>query len=597
MFSAVRVSYKASNLSPDHFLFIVKSLLTEICRKQDLKRCDLMGYKHSLVIPKNLPPLPQIQDIAFFDLSSPAEKSLDRSFSLLEMMPLKSLLENHLLPWVVSADGSLDAVKDCLIDFIFSNELSRNPLSSWVDLIANKPIIPISTHGNNRSRRRRCIVDLVRPQTLLSRLYFEHEDVHPEPGFFQKHEAALISCHIKSEPTWADLVGRIYFFSRCLVDAKELLEKVQMLLSIPPPLEFISDESNRSRIQKLKWLPGIPMTGTQLSLLSPQDCRGPDQRSLTNYVLGTTTLSPSENWKTILGWDEPIPSKLLFRQLDICLEINDHDKVHQILLYLKPHEYSDLQVKKCILGSRKDYRNANESFLPNSLLSKYPMFPYLDEVDSIFAHFHPVLMEVLKVRCEPSITDLIKVQRSLQAAAPTLKHSDLIVAVSSLEIAVHLPATEELTDILIPDSQNVLRNLWDIVHGNQNVTGAIADFHYTHSMVSANVIERLGVENSLARATRLAIEVEDEDEDEYTLEEKLTDIISDTLARYSMQSTFNEYLANADDCGATKISWILDECENGRHASEALLTPELEAFQGPALIVHNDQSKSLTFVC
>jgi sacsin len=575
----------------------MKRLLTEICRERALKRCDLTGDKYSLMVPKDLPALPQIQDVAFFDLSSPSERYLVESFTLLETPSLESLLETHLLPWVVSADEGFDTVKDGLIDFIFSNEHSTNPSESWIKLVANKPLIPIVAHGKNRRRRRQCIVDLVRPQTLLSKLYFEHEGVSPEPGFFKKHKAALISCDIKSKPTSADLVSRIYYFSQCPVDAQELVEKVKILLSMPPPLELISDELSRNRIRKLKWLPGIPVTGNQFSLLSPQECRGPDQQSLTNYVMGTTTLSSPRNWEKVLGWDEPIPRKLLYRQLDICLENNDHDKVNQILSYLKPHEYPDIQVKKCILGSRKDYRNANESFLPNSLLSKYPMFPYLDEVDSHFAQLHPMMMEVLKVRREPSITDLIQVGKHLQASAPTLKESDLDVAVSSLEIAGCLFKTEELTEILIPDSQNVLRNLWDIVHGDRNVTGAIAAFHYTHSMISANVIERLGVENSLARATRLAIEFEDEDDDEYTLEEKLTDIISDTLARYSMPSTFNEYLANADDCGATEISWILDECENGRYASKALLTPELEAFQGPALIVHNDESESLPLLC
>jgi hypothetical protein len=35
---------------------------------------------------------------------------------------------------------------------------------------------------------------------------------------------------------------------------------------------------------------------------------------------------------------------------------------------------------------------------------------------------------------------------------------------------------------------------------------------------------------------------------------------SDTLDRYPVETTFREYLANADDCeGASHISWMLDQ--------------------------------------
>lgn len=577
-----------------HFLFPVTANVadTENFSKRALMRSDLTGYEYPLMVPENLPPLPQIQDVAFFDLSDRSEKYLAESFSLMGTMSLETLLRNHLLPWALAADGRLGAVKDSLIDFIFSNDHSRNPSRSWIELIANHPIIPILAGKDKPNGRHRCLVDLVRPQTLFSKLFFEDEDVIPEPSFFRKHETALVLCGIKSDPTWADLVGRICYFSQRPADAADIIEKVKILLTIPPPSDFEADEPNIHRIQTLKWVPGIPVLGTHVSLLSPQDCRGQDQRSLTVYVLGSTTLSPSGNWRKILGWDKPFHRSLLFRQLDICLERNDHEKVQHILSYLKPNEYSEIKYKKCILGSRKQYWGASKVFLPNSFLSRYPMLPFLDEVDSLFAQRHRKLIEILTVRSQPSMTDLIEVQKILQGSAP-LDQPSLDIAVNSLEVAIRLPQTDDLTNTLVPDSQSVLRNVWDIVHGDRNVTGAVAAFHYTHPMISTNVIERLGVENALARATRLAIEFDDEDEDEYTLEEKLTDIISDTLGRYSMESTFNEYLANADDCGATKISWILDECKKGHYESKALLTPELEAFQGASLMVHNDGGKSL----
>lgn len=222
------------------------------------------------------------------------------------------------------------------------------------------------------------------------------------------------------------------------------------------------------------------------------------------------------------------------------------------------------------------------------------MAPFLDEVDLLFAEKHLGLLDALDVRPQPALTNILEVQRELQPSTSRLSASGLNVAVSSLEIAIRLCKLEELTEVLVPDTENVMRSLPDIVHGDQYVSGPIASFNHTHSALSTRIIQVLGVENALARATRLNIEFEDEDEDEYTPREKLTGVISDTLERYPIESTFNEYLANADDCGATKISWILDQCLKGPHDSLNLLTPELKPFQGPALFVHNDEGKLLS---
>lgn len=561
---------------------------TKILRQQASRRSDLIGDKYSLMVPTNFPPLPRIQDLAFFDLSDKIENNLVEFFGLMTIMSLETLLRNHLLPWVLAVNEKLDPVKERLIDFIFTNDQSRNPSRSWIELIANQPIIPVQGRKDHSSRRRRCLVDLVRPHALMSKLYFEDEDVIPELDFFRRHETALTLCGIKSELTCPELVDRIYHFSQRPQDAEQLIEKVKILLTMPPPSGFEAHEPNLHRIQTLKWVPGIPASGTQLSLLSPQDCRGNDQRPLTCHVLGSTKISALGHWRKILGWDKPIEQGLLFRQLDICLEKREHENVQRILSHLQPREYSPLQSKRCILGSRKEYWGANTVFLPNSLLSIYPMLPFIDEVDALFAQRHKRLIEELKVQSQPSIADLIEVQKTLQGSTPNLDQPSLQIAINSLEVAIRLPDADDFSDMLIPDSQSVLRNVCDIVHGDRNVTGAVAAFHYTHNMISANVIERLGIENAFARATRLAIEFDDEDEDEYTIGEDLTDIISDTLGRYSLESTFNEYLANADDCGATKISWILDECKNGPYESKALLAPELEIFQGPSLMVYND---------
>jgi hypothetical protein len=56
-----------------------------------------------------------------------------------------------------------------------------------------------------------------------------------------------------------------------------------------------------------------------------------------------------------------------------------------------------------------------------------------------------------------------------------------------------------------------------------------------------------------------------------------------TLDRYTEESTFKEYLANADDfVSAKELNWLIDE---GSHAKQSLLTKELQDYQGPAPFV------------
>lgn len=198
-------------------------------------------------------------------------------------------------------------------------------------------------------------------------------------------------------------------------------------------------------------------------------------------------------------------------------------------------------------------------------------------------------MVALKVRQEPSIEDLKDVQDILLGTSgDPLPPEDIGIAIFVLEIATRLGY--DVTDLLVPDTTSRLRETKDVVYGDPLRTGN-APFNFTHPEISASLVRRLGIQDSLAKAIELNIDFDSEDEDDYTPKESLETKISDTLERYPITTTFNEFLANADDAKATKITWILDECKDGPHASSSLLTTELKTLQGPALLVHNDGCK------
>lgn len=501
-------------------------------------------------------------------------------------MTLKTLLQNYLLPWAVTSQDQDRKSKKDLIDFVFHRATGSN---SWATLIANFPIIPLDIVGSSDQTPYGYLAEVVHPSCLISELYFARENVFPDPAFFKEHNRALVDLGIKHKLRWPDIVKRIQEFSRCTIG--ELGNKVELLLALPVPNQGYPIFHE---IRSLKWIPGTRPGENSLSLLAPNECRGADLSSCTGFVLGVTRFRVKANWSNLLGWDEPIEDSVLIRQLDECLARKLHHKIEEVLRYIKPSVYPELRSKPCVRSKySKDYREPKSIFRSGSLLTKYPMAPLLDEVDPLFEENYLELIEALNIRGEPSLEDVICAQETILATSTPLSPVNLGIIISSLEIAICLHQPDELSGILVPDLEGKLRKLPDIVHGDCNISGDASTFNFVHTALSRKLIDGLGIENSLARATRLGISFEDEDEDEYTPREKLTTVISDTLGRYTIESTFTEFLANAEDSGATRISWIVDECRDGPYDSKSLLTPELTSFQGPALFVHNDQGKPL----
>lgn len=288
------------------------------------------------------------------------------------------------------------------------------------------------------------------------------------------------------------------------------------------------------------------------------------------------------------GWDKDVPQDVLFQQLDCCIDKQDASNIDRIIPRIKAQDSLGLISRSFILGQHGGFYDPSRAFYPGNSMRSSLLAPYIDQIDDLFAKKHDGLLQMIGVKQEPSLQDLQGVQDALYASSQgQLTDLDLSIAIASLEVSSRLHYRS--AEFWIPDTTLNLRKLSDIVHGDRNVAGEMANFNFTHPAISEDLINRLGIENSFERATRLEIEFEDEDEDEYTPREKLSTVISDTLGRYPIETTFNEFLANADDAGATEVSWILDECPGGPHeSSNILLTSELKKLQGPALMVFNN---------
>ena len=535
-------------------------------------------------LPFALPAFPDFPGLEFFDPKEQSELFIVQILQLVSTASSEALLSDYILPWMVKArSGDEFFAKMQLLDWIFGE--IKTPDAKIRNLVSTSPIVPIRTKSNAKQFRR--LIDLVDPKSESAVLYFEDEPVFPATDFFERHELTLRSYGIQrgnESPTLP--LDRASVYADRTADAG-LLAKVQKLLTSPFPASKMYQPNEK--ILDLAWLPAT-MPGGEMELCSPRACRSLDQRDLVDEVWGLLPFNPLPEWKSLLGWDVDVPGEILMAQIDGCIAKRDTSKLGKALINVLPKDYSILKRKPCIQGQHGELMKPSQIFHPGRQLSAFSLLPYMDSVDDRFAKQYKSILSSLDIAKEPTLIDIQRLQAAISSRCP-LDASGISLAIASLEVALRLPDFDR-AKLAIPDSIRTMRNLTEIVHGEPVVDGQLAEFHYTNAGVSNDLAERLELETCYERALRLSIEIGEEDDDEFTPREKLADIISDTLGRYPVESTFNEFLANADDAGAREVCWTVDDAIQQSALSGTSLTPELQYYNGPSVTVYNDASFS-----
>ncbi|KAL8828013.1 MAG: hypothetical protein Q9170_006784 [Blastenia crenularia] len=542
-------------------------------------------------ITSALPPIPAIPGLVFYEPSDLNERYLVNVYGLLEKVPLDDLMFDHLLPFLEdNPDPVLAGVKLSLVSFMLDKVSHLS--DTWKARFCKMKLVPRAPTPSISELQFRSLAHTFDPTSRLSDLFFEEDDVFPEPDFFKRHRDKLVSCGIIRELNSEILLDRARAFAGSQRSPEQLKDKVKHMLNLSLAGTFNLSPASLKELRSLEWLPVSIMSSEGLRLMSATDCRAADDKALVDTVLGIVEVDITSEWRRLLGWDQEIEKSTLAKQLELSLISESSDRIDAVLSYLGRLEDCQLiQQTPCILTRRGEYALAEHVLLPGSLLSIYSLSPYLDEVDISFMKKHMRLLTAMNIRQHISFSDLLEVQANVEKSTQSnaLSDDNLNVVLALLEIAARLDGeADHLSAMLIPDTEKRLRPRTDIVHGDRNVKGKIASFNFVHPRISPDLVERLDIEKSISRAIRLDIEFEDEEEDEYVPREKLSTTISDTLGRYHIDSTFGEFLANANDCGATQISWILDGCAEGAYESSTLLGEELKDLQGPALFVFND---------
>lgn len=148
----------------------------------------------------------------------------------------------------------------------------------------------------------------------------------------------------------------------------------------------------------------------------------------------------------------------------------------------------------------------------------------------------------------------------------------------------------EVDDILIPVTSQHKSSMFfqplHSVHYDDLPASSISSYpgypFRCHSWVSKGLAR--GLKIPFASDLRFSADGDDDDLDDLEMGEDFCSRISGVLKDYDINYAINEFIANAVDAGATRLSVFLDERSFGSN----VLSPDVARFQGPALVIYND---------
>ena len=533
----------------------------------------------TFVVISEIPVVPIVPRTIFLDGNIANDRQL---FSLLGYPPisLQAYLKTIVCP-------NISTQPLWLVDPLIRQILDNGTLNEdWSAHLRNIPFIAVQSRiASAPSSTRLPPTEVIDSTSLIAQLYFDDEAVFPagiysSTGMYTQHLRMLgmkerFDIHVADQ--------RIRAFATRMGD-DPLYSKSEVLL------EFLSDRTSGVPFQS-EWLdilrlPAISKEGTKV-VLGPRECRPETFRSLVQGVLGIVTVQIRGSLSLELGWDDPLDPSILAARIDIIAQdaTTVESSLSPILEYLKTKIAGTL-LGEYIRSIRKSVKA--EKYFPGSthgLWSNETIFfrdarqyePYLSVVPRSYVRDYHDILKFFDIAESPSPFNLLAILSKLPTDAP-LKENDVGIV---LRILQRISRSDvDPSCILVPDRNSRLRTLKEYtstptVFGHPDLS---PEFTFKYQ------IPQVGDDTAFIKHLNGGTDVFED----YFQQESMTTRIRNTLKDYSLSTSFNEFVANAEDCGsATKISWVLDS-ETTRFPTTDLFSPDLAAWQTPALYVYND---------
>jgi sacsin len=540
---------------------------------------------------KTFIPVPSSPKQVFIDATNEGERAFFERLGLLKCLNDIQILEEIAIPALRtdSYNRMCPSLRLEVVKLLFQNYYRISPTKR--SCFQNLAVVPLERRRDDGSLSFGRPLDVLDPQQQALRdLYFEDEVHLPEQQFYNDFSAVLGECGMVKFLNDHVVLDRICSYARKQLEFGTVALRAKHLLQMPYQRNSGHLDLFIQVARDTKWLPAQHPDKSN-SLTTSSRCLDKSDELLVGYVWHVLPFVVDRTWRSILGWRNQIELDVLMSQLAASISASDIPSVEQTLSYIyRQHSTKNFTDRLLELNF---VRSSKGELVDASKVCRRDgerLVPYLHTVEPRFWEEHSQIMKLTSIAEIPKLAQLRNVLNCLESRNP-LSEEDLDVAVEVARIwGAQFP--ESVHGLRVPDTNRMLVGVGDLVLNDTPwvSAGKRASVHPKVSRVSA---EQLKIEplSELVRNGDLGIT--DPDDDEFYQREEVADGIRDTLDRYTRQSTFHEYLANADDCGsATQVNFLFDGANYGK---EHLLTKELEDLQGPSLLIHNNGGKeSLT---
>ncbi|GJJ71852.1 sacsin [Entomortierella parvispora] len=485
---------------------------------------------------------------------------------------------------------------------------SHSDHHSFTSILRNLAFVSVRGPGLGSQTRR------IHPQHVISpslEMLYLPDDVFFPKGIYTEGPILTMLQSLGMTTTFSEEIAmeRIQTISRCNqwdtsvnLAATALLDQIRSENRFSPNLTDI--------IQSHRWIPGsMSFDPNNISLYMPGECRPFDDRVLLGDTMPAVDITfPSPALKKAFGWDQRPPLDKVLLHLTQLIEAGCEQSeieetqetslkaIYKELLWRIRYSAALETIKKAV-GLRKWILVNKKLYATDRVAFSMPSFlaPRSVEIPPIG---FDVLFRAMGVPESVEANDLQGILRELTAQYDEdtpLSEEDALLATRILEHIATTPPNSgqhgDLSELLVLTQDSKLCRIDKVVYDDMNAsqeasetlnysdeeTYITASSKISHHVATKLKITMLSTQNWHAK--------KDPDLEPWAQQEDIVDRIRNILNDYDPSSIFKEFLQNAEDAGATKCVFRLDERSYG---TQSILSPEMAACQGPALIIYND---------
>ncbi|QSZ28753.1 hypothetical protein DSL72_003258 [Monilinia vaccinii-corymbosi] len=548
------------------------------------------AFKSIVGVIDGVIPLPTFKEIQFLDAQTTHIQKILVYGKLGVCKSKIELVEDHIVP-------AWRGVQRCSWPPSSKAQTAELMFRSYHDLsaqaqagMASLPIIPTQCIDGSLAKKYSTASTLIDPGIAwLKGVFFGDEEVLPAEEQYERYGSIFKKFGLRTNLD----ESFVYERARKLVNTSRPYEEIHVralnLLKTSCTWSVSKGTATKHKqFLNLKWLPASLPDGST-AMVSPSQCRGMEDVLHAGHRLPIVSLTVSRRWKEFLGWDEILHDDILLAQLKQGITKDDGVVVNAVLDYFRDNHRiravsESLKDLRCVLTDKGTFVTASKAFLSGCT----SLAPFLGNVDKGFAKNHADILKAMNMGSKPGVKDVLAVQAQIEQSDHPYRDSDIKVLLETITIASRFTRTS-LRGLKVLDQDGILCPVEDIAYDDAALLSdrIVNKVRFTNSRISKQTAEKLSIEPISERLKKGELELADDDDDDEDFQqcEAITTSISTTLDRYPIESTFKEYLANADDAKALAVHWMLDPRQ---HSAENLLTEEMKDLQGPALLVHND---------